>query len=71
MFGCINAGASEYLIKPLRADVIRTLPLVTILLNNNKIHKVDSFTPFQKLHRHQPTALLHHRLTDTTTKDSM
>lgn len=36
MFGCINAGASEYLIKPLRADVIRTLPLVTILLNNNK-----------------------------------
>ncbi|CDH50397.1 3-cyclic-nucleotide phosphodiesterase rega [Lichtheimia corymbifera JMRC:FSU:9682] len=51
MFGCINAGASEYLIKPLRADVIRTLPL--------------------KLHRHQPTALLHHRLTDTTTKDSI
>ncbi|KAI9323244.1 hypothetical protein BX666DRAFT_1884687 [Dichotomocladium elegans] len=51
MLGCINAGATEYLIKPLRVDVVRTLSL--------------------KLLRNEPTTLLRHRITSTTSKDSI
>lgn len=47
MFGCINAGASEYLIKPLRADVIRTLPLVTISSNTTRSTRLTALLLFR------------------------
>lgn len=47
MYGCINAGASEYLIKPLRADVIRTLPLVTISSNTTRSTRLTALLLFR------------------------
>ncbi|KAI8147557.1 hypothetical protein BJV82DRAFT_507989 [Fennellomyces sp. T-0311] len=42
MLGCINAGAAEYLLKPLRVDVVKTLFL--------KLHRSHSLQPDGGLH---------------------
>ncbi|KAI7858141.1 hypothetical protein BDC45DRAFT_434195 [Circinella umbellata] len=54
MLGCINAGAAEYLLKPLRMDVVKTLFL--------KLHNSHSIGTTH--------GGLHHRIKNTTSKDS-
>ncbi|KAI9257371.1 hypothetical protein BDA99DRAFT_561855 [Phascolomyces articulosus] len=56
MLGCINAGAAEYLLKPLRMDVVKTLFL--------KLHHSHSVALTSS------NRGLHHRIKNTTAKDS-